>query len=102
MSDTLTRLAPAVPVACPAGEVTIATPEALTAQTASERHLRHARLMIAGAAAGVLVFAATLLHGDIARGSALLLAATMWTLAALLPLLTGRLKVGGFEGELRH
>ncbi len=71
-------------------------------QTALQRQLRCARLMIGGGAGCVLAYSAALLHGDTARGAALLLAVALWTLSALLPLLTGRLKVGAFEGELRE
>jgi len=71
-------------------------------RTALERHLSQARLMLAIGAGSIVVCAVTLLHGDVTRASALVAAAAMWSLAALLPLLTGRLKLGAFEGKLRE
>ena len=64
--------------------------------------VRFAQLVVAltGGLAGVA--AATLVDGDAARGGLVGLGALCFVLAALLPLLTGRLKVGGLEGELRE
>lgn len=65
------------------------------------RQVRVAQAGVLALSGGLVAAGVWLLDSDAARASVVALAAGFVVMALLLPLLTGRLKVGVFEGELR-
>jgi hypothetical protein len=63
--------------------------------------LHRAQLVTAAIGVALAVAAVLAVDSDAARATLFVLAASCALLAALLPIITGRLKLGGFEAELR-